>query len=317
MTKSRFARRFLRVILLLFLLTGMPYLLFGALPSFLVLPIAFYLILAVHYLTDKGEKPRKRQKLAEMQLGNIPFLVLLFIILELLLTGMAVMLTEGRSIWQFRSIEFPFSDPTYVAADSEGSVYVLLSTFGRIQKYDANGKLQNGFWANVSGKGGGVLFVDVYDNVYYRKDGNIEIRNKEGKIVFSEDILGRDGKWQNWRIDKKGDLVEDASAETPMLSYVQRTLQPGDVLPLMGSSLERLAFQSADGSYYRIVNLYGLFPSIRVEKESFEDIRYIHPNPISLLLAFPSKGLFLTVFMLFILHVILQKISPGNMSDLR
>lgn len=189
-----------------------------------------------------------------------------------------------------RKVEFAFSSPRMVVADSEGAVYVLSDTTCRVQKYDRDGRFEVGWGSAHQSKNPG-LAIDAADNIYLLTTA-CDIYTASGALVKTLTGMGpRPYGYGVWLLDDSGEVTSDQEAPVPEPPAYAHPLLPGDTFPdAVGRGSYRVGFEAPDGTRYTIRYILGIFPAVEVTRGS-EHVRWICPNVFSLPFGLPFPGL--------------------------
>jgi hypothetical protein len=88
--------------------------------------------------------------------------------------------SSGTDQHALRSFEFPLSDVQSMVVDSQGRIFVALAFYGRIQRYDSQGRFQRG-WAAQSEGGPFALGLRGKDTIV------TEVGRRQAQLLFDPD----------------------------------------------------------------------------------------------------------------------------------
>ena len=270
--------------------------LFGGFPSIL---IPSFVILAIGLPVDLlgmifKSKPKKKPE--PIKLLKAVFFLIVFFLIFAWLGGALLPLFSGPKLNKIlHKVEYPFSEASYVIADSKGEVYVHSEFNKRIQKYSKNGRFQFGWFGAHPKQKHTAMAIDENGYIYTYWDWVIRKFDNNGNMI-NEICKSRDDRgW--WRLIKDSAVWDPNAKEPEKYDEFNRVVKDGDLLP--GTELKKKGFKTANARYYKLTRLWFLFPVVSVERYLSEFEGYIMPNPLSLTFTFVFPG-----FLFYILALI-------------
>ncbi len=274
--------------------------LFGVFPSILV---SSFIVLAVGLPVDLFGmifklKPKKKSEPIKPPKAVL-FLIVFFLIFAWL-GGALLPLFSGPKLNKIlHKVEYPFSEASYVIADSKGEVYVHSEFNKRIQKYSKNGRFQFGWFGSHPKQKHTAMAIDENDYIYTYWDWVIRKFDNNGNMI-SEICKSRDDcGW--WRLIKDSAVWDPNAKEPEKYDEFNRVVKDGDLLP--GTELKKNGFKTADARYYKLTRLWFSLPVVSVERYLSEFEGYIMPNPLSLTFTFVFPG-----FLFYALALIMTRV---------
>jgi len=244
-------------------------------------------------------------------------------IIRLICIIWAVFLLSGSILYSkfpdfflsLREVEFPFSRPDMVIADSKGNIYVDIGLYGRIQKYDKKGNFLSGFGYGKTG--GSEVIIDCNDRLYvgtYHKNNLLKIYDSEGKKIKELSAPGED--ITSWYLNKDGEA--ELKPDNKIIMNPTAFSVKEERYIFTSSRFYEKIFKDKKGKRYRVEsNLF--YPLVYRENSAGERDLIITPGILSYLFTIPFPGLVLPLIIILFTSLIKEKrqYNPSVAEDLK
>lgn len=148
-----------------------------------------------------------------------------------------------------RKIEFPFSNPVMAVSDSDGNIYIDISFYCRIQKYDKDGHFLYGFGYGTPGNS--ELIIDEHNRLYigtYNNKNILRVFSSEGGKLY--EISSPEEDLYSWFLNKGGHVQAIWNKRIVMNDTVMPVQE--DTYLFTGTRFAGKIFQDIKGNRYII-----------------------------------------------------------------
>jgi hypothetical protein len=138
-----------------------------------------------------------------------------------------------------RTVELPNADPTSLAVDQHGALYVTSTALGRIQKYSPDGRFEHGWFVESRG---GVFGIAVQPagliEVCAQRRKQLALFDTDGRSVPSPSPMSCDPQAPRFHVTQVGGFRIEKHATVPTIEVLSAdgarrfTIWPPPLLPL-------------------------------------------------------------------------------------